>query len=83
MLYEVITLNSGFVDIKKEFSTMDSSSCVIEALYYGKDKANNLYLYLKGKKLESLDDNINLNIILDEQEFYFMVQKGMNRNNFV
>ncbi len=71
-------LNSGFVDIKKEFSTMDSSSCVIEALYYGKDKANNLYLYLKGKKLESLDDNINLNIILDEQEFYFMVQKGMN-----
>ncbi len=70
-------LNSGFVDIKKEFSTMDSSS-YIEALYYGKDKTNNLYLYLKGKKIESLNDNINLNIILDEQEFYFMIQKGKN-----
>jgi alpha-amylase/alpha-mannosidase (GH57 family) len=71
-------LNSGFVDIKKEFSTMDSSSCIIDSLYYGKDKTNNLYLYLKGKKLETLDDSINLNIILDEQEFYFMIQKGSN-----
>jgi len=71
-------LNSGFVDIKKEFSTMDSSLCIIDTLYYGKDTQSNLYLYFKGKKIETLEEEIILNLTLKNQEFSFIIQKGRN-----
>lgn len=69
-------LNSGFVDIKKEYSTMDSSSSLIEALYYGKDKFNNLYLYFKGNKLEGINENLVMHLSLNNQEFSFDIKKG-------
>jgi alpha-amylase/alpha-mannosidase (GH57 family) len=65
-------LNSGEIDIKKEFSTMDSSASIVDYLYYGKDKDCNLYLYLKGEKIKYLkDEELQLKINIDDKIFIF------------
>ena len=69
-------LNCGKMDIKKEFSTMDSSSSVIEYLYYGVDRQNNLFLYLKGKKVQVLEE-LELRITLEDKIFIFDLEKGL------
>lgn len=69
-------LNSGFIDIKKEFSTMDSSSSLVEALYYGKDKLGNLYLYFKADKLNTIKQKLVLKLQLNNQEFSIDIKKG-------
>ena len=69
-------LNCGKMDIKKEFSTMDSSSSVVEYLYYGVDRQNNLYLYLKGDKVQD-KKTFELRITLDDKIFIFDIKKGM------
>ena len=69
-------LNCGRMDIKKEFSTMDSSSSVIEYLYYGVDKQNNLYLYLKGDKVQKLE-KLELRLTLEDKIFIFDLSKGV------
>lgn len=68
-------LNSGRMDIKKEFSTMDSSSSIVEYLYYGVDRQNNLYLYLKGDKVQD-KKTLELRITLDDKIFIFDIKKG-------
>ena len=73
-------LNCGKMDIKKEFSTMDSSSSVAEYLYYGVDKQNNLYLYLKGSKIQNLED-IELRVTLEDKIFIFDLKKGLGTIN--
>ncbi|MGB6328870.1 MAG: glycoside hydrolase family 57 protein [Halarcobacter sp.] len=69
-------LNCGRMDIKKEFSTMDSSSSVIEYLYYGVDRQNNLYLYLEGNKVQSLGE-FELRVTLEDKIFIFDFKKKL------
>ncbi len=69
-------LNSGRMDIKKEFSTMDSSSSVVEYLYYGVDKQNNLFLYLKGNKIKKLEE-FELRLTLEDKIFIFDFKKDI------
>lgn len=69
-------LNSGFIDIKKEYSTMDSSNCIIENLLYGKDKSGNLYFHLEGKKLKRVENNLSLVLTLEEKTYSFDIKKG-------
>ncbi|XOB61946.1 glycoside hydrolase [Campylobacterota bacterium DY0563] len=68
-------LNSGRFDIKKEFSTMDSSALLAEYLYYGIDKKPNLFLYLKGEKLQ-YKSNLELRLTLNDMIFTFDIKKG-------
>jgi len=69
-------LNCGRMDIKKEFSTMDSSASIVEYLYYGVDKQNNLYLYLKGNKVPN-KEILELRITLNDKIFIFDIKKGI------
>ena len=68
-------LNSGRYDIKKEFSTMDSSALLVEYLYYGIDKKPNLFLYLKGEKIR-YKSNLDLKLTLNNMIFLFEIKKG-------
>ncbi len=67
-------LNSGRFDIKKEFSTMDSSALLVEYLYYGIDKEPNLFLYLKGEKIQ-YKSNFELRLTLNDMIFIFDIKK--------
>ncbi len=67
-------LNSGRFDIKKEFSTMDSSSLLVEYLYYGVDRKANFFLYFKGKKLEE-KSSLELKLTLNNRIFIFDIRK--------
>lgn len=70
-------LNSGEIDIKKEFSTMDSSASIVDFLYYGKDKECNLYIYLQGEKIKFQDDEkLELRVNIDDMIFIFDLKKG-------
>lgn len=68
-------LNSGRFDIKKEFSTMDSSGLSVEYLYYGIDKEPNLYLYFKGDKIK-YKKSLELRLTLNDMMFIFDIKKG-------
>lgn len=68
-------LNSGRYDIKKEFSTMDSSSLLVEYLYYGIDREPNLFLYLKGDKIK-YKTHLELKLTLNNMIFIFDVKKA-------
>ncbi|QKF83239.1 glycoside hydrolase family 57 protein [Halarcobacter ebronensis] len=70
-------LNSGRIDIKKEFTTMDSSSLFVEYLYYGVDRESNLYLYLKGDRIKSLkNEGFELRLTLNNLTFIFDIKEG-------
>ena len=70
-------LNSGEIDIKKEFSTMDSSASIVDYLYYGKDKDCNLYIYFEGEKIKlQSEKNLELRVSIDEMIFIFDLKKG-------
>jgi len=68
-------LNSGRFDIKKEYSTMDSSSLLVEYLYYGIDRKANLYLYLKGKNLKG-KNSFKLKLFLNDKIFILDIRKS-------
>ena len=70
-------LNSGEIDIKKEFSTMDSSASIVDYLYYGKDRDCNLFIYLEGEKIKSkLGKKLELRVNIDDMLFIFDLKKG-------
>ncbi len=60
-------LNSGVIDIKKEFSVMDTTKNVVKHLRYGYCKEK-FYLYLDGN-FKKLQTNSILKIIINEIEF--------------
>jgi alpha-amylase/alpha-mannosidase (GH57 family) len=75
-------LNSGEIDIKKEFSTMDSSASIVDYLYYGKDRDCNLYVYLKGDKIKSKsDEDLELRVNIDDMIFIFDLKRGKESVN--
>ena len=70
-------LNSGQIDIKKEFSTMDSSASIVDYMFYGKDRECSLYLYLKGEKIKTKKDkNLELRVNIDDMIFIFDLKNG-------
>lgn len=70
-------LNSGEIDIKKEFSTMDSSASIVDYLYYGKDRDCNLFVYLEGEKIKTKSDKkLELRVTIDDKIFIFDLRKG-------
>lgn len=68
-------LNCGFIDIQKEFSTMDSSNSLVQKIYYGKDKKSHLYIYLAGAKIKNLDEDLELRVNIDDKIFIFDISK--------
>ncbi len=73
-------LNSGEIDIKKEFSTMDSSASIVEYLYYGKDKDCNLYIFLRGDKIK-LKNILELRVSINDLIFIFDLKRGKESVN--
>ena len=74
-------LNSGFIDVKKEFSTMDSSNCFVEEILYGKDENGNFYLHFKGDKLKAIKEKLYLKIKFDE--FEISLDTGKNKSSLL
>ncbi len=67
-------LNSGYIDIKKEFSTMDSTS-IIEKLYYGIDREHSLYIYFEGQKLKDLKKDLKIKIEINNIDYIFDLKR--------
>ena len=62
-------INSGFVNVKKELSTMDTKAGLIESFNYGYDD-DNLYFLFKGK-LSLLINQATMEIELNSEKFSF------------
>ncbi|MBN2826227.1 MAG: glycoside hydrolase [Campylobacterales bacterium] len=71
-------LNCGYIDLKRELSTM-STTLFIEEVLYGKDRDNALYLLLKGEKLKNLSNNTLLTIYFNDKIFPIPIQKGIHK----
>ena len=70
-------LYSGYVDLKKDFSTMDSSSLVIDGFHYSCDAHNNLYFLFKFSKIKlSFEDSL-LSLTLNNENYRFGVTQGI------
>lgn len=71
-------LNCGEIDIKKEFSTMDSSASIVDLLFYGKDRDCNLYLFFKGEKIkQKVDKDLELRLTINDMIYIFDLKKGV------
>ncbi|MFA7083215.1 MAG: glycoside hydrolase family 57 protein [Arcobacteraceae bacterium] len=70
-------LYSGYINLKKDFSTMDTSALVIEGFYYSSDDENNLYFLFKGAKIKSILNEGSLNLYLNNEKYRFKLTKGL------
>jgi alpha-amylase/alpha-mannosidase (GH57 family) len=69
-------LYAGYVDLKKDFSTMDTSSLIIEGFFYTCDEEENLYFLFKSTKFKSNLEKSLLCLRLNNKTFEFELQKG-------
>ncbi|MEA1918181.1 MAG: glycoside hydrolase family 57 protein [Campylobacterota bacterium] len=67
-------LNSGTIDIKKEFSVMDSKNNIIKTVHYGYN-AKNLFFLFDGK-FKNLKLDSKLELILDNKKFLIDILEG-------
>ncbi|MGM0518482.1 MAG: glycoside hydrolase family 57 protein [Campylobacterota bacterium] len=67
-------INSGFIDIKKEFSVMDSSKNIVKNIKYGYN-VGKFYLFFDGN-FAKLFKKISLIVTLNDKEFEIFVTKG-------
>jgi alpha-amylase/alpha-mannosidase (GH57 family) len=70
-------LNSGVIDIKKEFSVMDSTKSIIKHIRYGYCKEK-LYIFFDGN-FNKLRNNPILKIVLNDIEFEIELNKATQR----
>lgn len=66
-------LNSGLIDIKKEFSVMDSTKSIVKHVRYGYCKER-LYIFFDGS-FKKLKKNTILKIVINTIEFEIELQK--------
>jgi hypothetical protein len=67
-------LDAGRIDLKKEFSAMDSKQNVVSQLRYGYD-AQNFYLLFEGE-FKKIDQRYRLIVYLNHKAHEFVLQKG-------
>jgi len=70
-------LNSGYIDFKRELSTMNAT-LFIKELLYGKDRDHALYLLLKGEKLNQLPQESYLILYLNGETYKCPLIKGVH-----
>lgn len=70
-------LYAGYVDLKKDFSTMDTSSLIIEGFFYSCDEEENLYFLFKSTKFKSSLEKSLLCLTLNNERFEFELQEGI------
>ncbi len=66
-------LNSGIIDIKKEFSVMDSTKSIVKHIRYGYSKKR-LFIFFDGN-FNKLKENSILKILINNVEFNIEIQK--------
>ncbi|MEA2029094.1 MAG: glycoside hydrolase family 57 protein [Campylobacterota bacterium] len=69
-------LNSGYIDFRRELSTM-STTLFIEELLYGKDREDSFYLLFKGSRVQTLSHDTLLRLYINEQCFELPIHKGI------
>ncbi len=76
-------LYAGYIDLKKDFSTMDTSSLLIEGFYYSCDDEQNLYFLFKSSKFKSILEDSLLSLTLNNDTLSFTLKEGVQEfDNF-
>jgi alpha-amylase/alpha-mannosidase (GH57 family) len=70
-------LYSGYVDLKKDFSTMDTSSLVIDGFHYSCDAQNNIYFLFKFSKIKLILEDSLLSLTLNNENYSFNIIQGL------
>lgn len=70
-------LYAGYIDLKKDFSTMDTSSLFIEGFYYSCDEEENLYFLFKSTKFKSILEESLLSLTLNNDTYSFELKHGV------
>ncbi len=71
-------LNSGYIDLRRELSTM-STTLFIEEIFYGQDRDQSLYFAFRGKKLKNLSEDIFLMLYCDDKAFEIPIYQGIHK----
>ena len=72
-------LYSGYIDLKKDFSTMDTSSLVIEGFHYSCDAQNNIYFLFKFSKVKLILEESLLSLTLNNENYRFNIIQGLQQ----
>lgn len=70
-------LYSGYIDLKKDFSTMDTSALIIDGFYYSCDEEHNLYFLFKFSKFKLVLEDSLLSLTLNNKNFTFHTKLGL------
>lgn len=70
-------LYSGYVDLKKDFSTMDTSALVIDGFHYSCDDEYNIYFLFKFSKFKLILEDSMLSLTLNNENYTFQTKVGL------